>query len=80
MEDRYFTTTNPDKRYVHLKGIGATNNLRDTYFREILLGEQPEEIYKRTKRFKIVAALKKIGEEEKEEERRLAEAAEMEEE
>lgn len=76
----YFTTTNPDKRYVHLKGIGATNNLRDTYFREILLGEQPEEIYKRTKRFKIVAALKKIGEEEKEEERRLAEAAEMEEE
>lgn len=68
----YFTTTNPDKRYVHLKGIGATNNLRDTYFREILLGEQPEEIYKRTKRFKIVDALKKIGEEEKKEQERLA--------
>ncbi len=55
----YFTTTNPDNRYVRLKGIGATNNLRDTYFREILLGEQSEEIYNRTKRFKIVAALKK---------------------
>ena len=55
----YFTTSNPKNRYVHLKGIGATNNLRDTYFREILLGEQDEELYSRTKRFKIVAALKK---------------------
>lgn len=57
----YFTTTNPNKRYVHLKGIGATNNLRDTYFREIIVGEQPEEIYSRTKRFKIVDSLRRIG-------------------
>lgn len=55
----YFTTTNPQNRYIRLKNIAATNNLRDTYFREIVLNEQDEEIYNRTKRFKIVAALKK---------------------
>lgn len=57
----YFTTTNPKKRFIHLKGIRDTHNLRDTYFREIIVGEQPEEIYSKTKRFKIVDALRKIG-------------------
>lgn len=57
----YFTTTNPHNRYIKLKNIAATNNLRDTYFREIVLCEQEEEIYKKTKRFKIIAALKKAG-------------------
>ena len=57
----YFTTTNPDNRYIRLKKIATTNNLRDTYFREIILCEQEEEIYNKTKKFKIVAALKKAG-------------------
>lgn len=57
----YFTTTNPDNRYIRLKNISATNNLRDTYFREIILCEQEEKIYNKTKRFKIIAALKKAG-------------------
>lgn len=57
----YFTTTNPNNRYIRLKNISATNNLRDTYFREIILCEQEEEIYNKTKRFKIIAALKKAG-------------------
>lgn len=57
----YFTTTNPENRYIRLKNISATNNLRDTYFREIVLCEQEEEIYKKTKRFKMIAALKKVG-------------------
>lgn len=52
---------NPDNRYIRLKNISATNNLRDTYFREIILCEQEEEIYNKTKRFKIIAALKKAG-------------------
>jgi AAA15 family ATPase/GTPase len=60
----YFTTTNPDNRYIHLKNIGKTNNLRNTYFREIILGEQDEEIYKATQKFKIVEALDKVGMEE----------------
>ena len=53
-----FTTTNPRNRYFRLKSIGKTNNLRDSYFREILLGEQEEELYRSTKKFKIIAALK----------------------
>ena len=57
----YFTTTNPQNRYIRLKNISATNNLRDTYFREIILCEQEEEIYNKTKKFKIIAALKKAG-------------------
>lgn len=57
----YFTTTNPDNRYIRLKKISATNNLRDTYFREIILCEQEEEIYNKTKRFRIIAALKRAG-------------------
>lgn len=58
----YFTTSNPKNRYIRLKNISATNNLRDTYYREIILCEQDEEIYKKTKKFKIVSALKKAGE------------------
>lgn len=57
----YFTTTNPQNRYIRLKNIAATNNLRDTYFREIILCEQEEEIYSKTKKFKIIAALKNAG-------------------
>lgn len=57
----YFTTTNPQNRYIRLKNIAATNNLRDTYFREIILCEQEEEIYNKTKNFRIIAALKKAG-------------------
>ncbi len=57
----YFTTTNPKNRYIRLKNISSTNNLRDTYFREIVLNEQEEEIYNKTKRYKIIASLKKAG-------------------
>ena len=57
-----FTTTNPENRYIRLKNVGASNNLRNLYFREILLGEQDEEIYKATKKQKIVAAFRKAGE------------------
>lgn len=54
-----FTTTNPYNRYFRLKNIAPTNNLRDIYFREIILGEQEEQIYNKTKRFKIAAAMRK---------------------
>lgn len=56
-----FTTTNPDNRYIRMKGIGNTNNLRSTYFREILVGEQDEELYKNTKKYKVVSAFRKAG-------------------
>jgi len=54
-----FTTTNPQNRYFRLKNIAATNNLRDTYFREIILGEQEEQVYNKTKNYKIAAAMRK---------------------
>lgn len=56
-----FTTTNPNNRYFRLKNIAATNNLRNIYFREIILGEQEEQVYNKTKRFKIAAAMRKAG-------------------
>ncbi len=52
-----FTTTNPKNRYYRFKDVATTNNLRDKYFREIILGEQDEELYSRTKRFEIESAL-----------------------
>lgn len=54
----YFTTTNPNHRYTQLKHVGKTNNLRNIYFREIILGGE-EDIYNTTKRSKIVHALRK---------------------
>ncbi len=57
----YFTTTNPDNRYTRLNALSSADNLRDAYFREILLNEQEEEIYHRTKRYKIIAALMDAG-------------------
>ena len=56
-----FTTTNPENRYIRMKGIGNTNNLRSTYFREILVGEQDEELYRNTKKYKVVSAFRKAG-------------------
>ena len=54
----YFTTTDPNRRYTQLKHVGKTNNLRNIYFREIILGGE-EDIYNKTKKYKIVQAFKK---------------------
>lgn len=34
-----FTTNDPENRYMTLKGIGQTNNLRDVYLRELYIGD-----------------------------------------
>jgi AAA15 family ATPase/GTPase len=57
-----FTTADPQNRYYKLKNVGSTNNLRDLYLREVQLGNQDVEIYRRTKSFKIAKALKSAGE------------------
>ena len=57
----YFTTTNPKNRYIKLKGIGNNTNLRNTYFRELILCNQDEELYKRTKRYEMIDVLQKAG-------------------
>ncbi len=57
-----FTTADPQNRYYKLKNVGTTNNLRDLYLREVQLGNQDVEMYRRTKAFKIAKALKNAGE------------------
>lgn len=57
-----FTTTNPFKRYIRLTNIKDNNNLRDFYFRDIVLGEQKEEVYELTNNAEIALAFREAGE------------------
>ena len=57
----YFTTTNPNNRFIKMKNIGSNNNLRDVYFHDIILGGQKEKIYDTTNNFDISLAFKKAG-------------------
>jgi AAA15 family ATPase/GTPase len=56
-----FTTTNPDHRYIRLTNVKTNNNLRDFYYRDILLGEQKEPVYEPTNNSDIALAFKKAG-------------------
>ncbi len=57
-----FTTTNPDNRYIKLKNIKTNHNLRDVYYRDLVLDGQDEVIYGRTNSAKIARAFRKAGE------------------
>lgn len=57
-----FTTTNPVKRYIRMTNIKDNHNLRDFYFRDIVLGEQSEEIYEPTNNAEIALAFREAGE------------------
>lgn len=59
--DVIFTTVNPENRYIRLKNVKSTNNLRDFYLRGIFLGGQNEPIYKKTKSYEINRAFRKAG-------------------
>lgn len=56
-----FSTVNPDRRYIRMKNVKASNNLRDTYIRGITLGGQDEVIYEKTDSLKIARAFRKAG-------------------
>lgn len=56
-----FSTANPERRYIRMKNVKATNNLRDTYLRGITLGGQDEAIYEETDSLKIARAFRKAG-------------------
>ncbi len=60
-ESIMFSTANPEKRYIHLKNIKPSNNLRDVYLRGITLGGQDEVIYETTDSLKIARAFRKAG-------------------
>ena len=56
-----FTTTNPMNRYIRFSGVKTTNNLRDFYYRDIILGEQSEPVYESTNNSEIALAFKLAG-------------------
>ena len=57
-----FTTTNPSNRYIRMSKLKDNNNLRDFYFRDIVLGEQIEEVYDPTNNAEIALAFREAGE------------------
>ena len=57
-----FTTTNPENRYVRLSGIKESNNLRDCFYRNIMLGGSEEELYDHTNNSEIALAFMEAGE------------------
>lgn len=60
-ESIMFSTVNPKNRYIHMKNVKSSNNLRDVYLRGITLGGQNEEIYAQTDSIKIARAFRKAG-------------------
>lgn len=60
-ESIMFSTTNPDNRYIHMKNVRESNNLRNMYIRSITLGGQSEHIYEETDSLKIARAFRKAG-------------------
>jgi len=57
-----FTTTNPANRYIRLVNVKENNNLRDFYYRDIMLGEQNEPLYESTNNSEIAIAFREAGE------------------
>ena len=56
-----FSTKNPENRYIHMKNVRDSNNLRNMYIRSITLGGQAEAIYDETDSLKIARAFRKAG-------------------
>lgn len=48
-----FSTTNEHNRYIRFKNIKGSNNLRDVYYQDILLGGQDECVYEPTSQSEI---------------------------
>lgn len=60
-ENIMFSTANPNNRYIRMKNVRETNNLRNMYIRSIMLGGQDEVIYEETDSLKIARAFRKAG-------------------
>ena len=54
-----FTTTNENNRYINLNNTKVGNNLRDFYYRGIMLGGQKENLYDETNKYEINYAFRK---------------------
>ena len=53
-----FTTTNPKDKYIKMKNVKQNNNLRDTYMRNIILGNDDVSLYEETRDYKIKRAFR----------------------
>lgn len=60
-ENIIFSTANPENRYIRMKSVRDTNNLRNLYIRSITLGGQDEVIYEETDSLIIARAFRKAG-------------------
>ena len=56
-----FTTTNPKNRYIRFTNVKKSNNLRDFYYKDIMLGGQNEVVYDKTNNHEIAFALREAG-------------------
>ena len=56
-----FTTTNSKNRYFRMHNVKGTNNLRDFYYRDIIIGDQKEELYEHTNNSEIALAFREAG-------------------
>ena len=54
-----FTTVDPTHRFIRLKNIKASNNLRDVYLRSLFIGGQEFELYEETNKTEIARAIRK---------------------
>lgn len=56
-----FTTTDPEQRYIRLPNVKETNNLRDIYYRDIILDEHGKNLYEKTNNAEIAFAFREAG-------------------
>ena len=56
-----FTTINPENRYIRMSSVKNSNNLRDLYYRNIIIGGQSEFLYESTNNSEIALAFKEAG-------------------
>ncbi len=56
-----FTTVNPRNRYWRMSNVKPSNNLRDFYYRDIILGGQEERLYETTNNGDIEFAFMEAG-------------------
>lgn len=56
-----FSTTNPDNRFIQMHNIKPTHNLRNQYYRDIILSGQRECLYRQTNPADIRRAFRKVG-------------------
>ena len=56
-----FTTMLPEDRYTRLKYVKTNHNLRDMYFRDIVLGDQDDTVYDGANNSEIALAFREAG-------------------